>query len=439
VTRDEATEVGRTAADAGRQVAGTAAEQAANVAQEVKTQARDLVGEARGQVQDQARAGQQKAADGIRALSQELREMADGGQQSGTVSEVARQAADRADRLADWLGRREPGDLVEEVRSFARRRPARSCSARRSPAVVVGRLTRGAVDSARADSGRAPQHLAGAPTYRTPAVPPSPYPAGLDVPTGPRAARHPDAAAGQAVPPHVPAGSRRAVPVRPGGPRSTGPPAPSGVRRRPRASRREPGTQRRPADATRSTTRTGPAAGTSGDRSAAPAERGAAAGSTGGPVPTGPVPGRCRDPGPSARRWIPCRGAPMSGRRPPPHPAGSYADVGEVSVGELFGNVTRDLSTLMRQELALAQAEVKAEVSKTGKAAGALGAAGFAGYMAVLFLSICLWWALGHLIGNGWSALVVAVLWGIVGAVLYSSGRKKLRRSTPPPSARSTR
>jgi hypothetical protein len=123
VARDEATEVGRTAADAGRQVAGTAAEQASNVAQEVKTQARDLVGEARGQVQDQARAGQQKAADGIRALSQELREMADGSQQSGTVSEVARQAAERADRLADWLGRREPGDLVEEVRSFARRRP----------------------------------------------------------------------------------------------------------------------------------------------------------------------------------------------------------------------------------------------------------------------------------------------------------------------------
>ena len=60
---------------------------------------------------------------------------------------------------------------------------------------------------------------------------------------------------------------------------------------------------------------------------------------------------------------------------PSRHPAGAYDDVGEVSVGELVGNVTRDLSTLMRQELALAQAEVKAEVSKTGKAAGALGAA----------------------------------------------------------------
>ena len=135
---------------------------------------------------------------------------------------------------------------------------------------------------------------------------------------------------------------------------------------------------------------------------------------------------------PSARPWA--RTPPRPGRTSPtPHAAGPYEDIGDVSVGELVGNVTRDLSTLMRQELALAQAELKAEASKTGKAAGALGAAGFAGYMAVLFLSICLWWALGHLIGNGWSALVVAVLWGIVGAVLYSSGRKKLREVNPTP------
>ena len=126
-------------------------------------------------------------------------------------------------------------------------------------------------------------------------------------------------------------------------------------------------------------------------------------------------------------------GAPAGSSAPPAHAAGGYEDVGEVSLGELVGNVTRDLSTLMRQELALAQAELKAEASKTGKAAGALGAAGFAGYMAVLFLSICLWWALGNLIGNGWSALVVAVVWGIVGAVLYSSGRKKLREVHPTP------
>jgi hypothetical protein len=206
VARDEATDVGRTAADAGRQVAGTAAEQAANVAQEVKTQARDLLGEARGQAQGQARAGQQKAADGIRSLSQELREMAEGGQQSGMASEVARQAADRADNLAEWLGRREPGDLVDEVRSFARRRPGAFLLGAAVAGVVVGRLTRGAVDSARTESGPAPQHLAGSPTYRVPATPPSPYPTGLDTPTPPQ---------GHAVPPHLPPSPSAPLPPAP--------------------------------------------------------------------------------------------------------------------------------------------------------------------------------------------------------------------------------
>lgn len=84
VARDEAGEVARTAADAGRQVAATATEQAKTVGQEATAQARDLVGEARGQVQEQARNGQQKATDGIRALVQELREMAEGAQQSGS-------------------------------------------------------------------------------------------------------------------------------------------------------------------------------------------------------------------------------------------------------------------------------------------------------------------------------------------------------------------
>lgn len=175
VARDEATDVGRSAADAGRHVAGTAAEQAGQVAQEAKAQARDFLGEARGQIQSQARTGQDKAAGGIRALSQELREMADGGQQSGTASELARQAADRADQVADWLGRREPGDLVEEVRSFARRRPGAFLIGAALAGVVVGRLTRGAVDSARDDSGRTPQHAYGTPRSTYPAGPPSPY------------------------------------------------------------------------------------------------------------------------------------------------------------------------------------------------------------------------------------------------------------------------
>jgi hypothetical protein len=174
VARDESVEVGRTAADAAGQVAGTAVDQARNVAQEAKVQARDLVGEARGQVQQQARNGQAKVTDGLRALVRELREMAEGGQKSGPASEVARQAADRADQVADWLGEREPGDLIEEMRSFARRRPATFLIGAGVAGAILCRLTRGAVDAARGGtaviqdgSKPAPERVYDTPNYLT--------------------------------------------------------------------------------------------------------------------------------------------------------------------------------------------------------------------------------------------------------------------------------
>ena len=108
-------------------------------------------------------------------------------------------------------------------------------------------------------------------------------------------------------------------------------------------------------------------------------------------------------------------------------------DVGQRSVGELIGEVTSDLSTLMRQEMTLAKVELKEEATKTGKAAGMLGGAGFAGYMTVLFLSIALWWGLGNLIGRTWAALIVALIWGIVAAVLAMSGKKNLQQVNPKP------
>jgi Putative Actinobacterial Holin-X, holin superfamily III len=113
--------------------------------------------------------------------------------------------------------------------------------------------------------------------------------------------------------------------------------------------------------------------------------------------------------------------------------AGQRPDVSDASVGQLIGEVTRDLSTLMRQELDLAKAEVKEEVSKTGKAAGMLGGAGFAGYMVLLFLSIALWWGLANVMNEGWAALIVAVIWAVIGAVLYVVGRSRLRQVNPKP------
>jgi hypothetical protein len=105
----------------------------------------------------------------------------------------------------------------------------------------------------------------------------------------------------------------------------------------------------------------------------------------------------------------------------------SEAKAASTSLGDLLGEVTRDISTLMRQEVELAKAEIKESATSAGKGAGLLGGAAYAGMMTVLFLSIALWWGLGHLIDNGWSAVVVAALWAIVGLVLYTRGRKSLK------------
>jgi len=119
-----------------------------------------------------------------------------------------------------------------------------------------------------------------------------------------------------------------------------------------------------------------------------------------------------------------------------PGPAGSPSsrpDMGAVSVGQLVGEVSQDLSMLMRQELALAKAEVKQEAIKSGKAAGLLGGAGFAGYMLLLFLSIAAWWGLANVMDQSWAALIVAAVWAVTGAVLYAAGRARMREVNPAP------
>jgi hypothetical protein len=108
-------------------------------------------------------------------------------------------------------------------------------------------------------------------------------------------------------------------------------------------------------------------------------------------------------------------------------------DVEGASVGALIGEVTKDLSVLMRQELELAKAELKTEAKKAGQGAGMFGAAGFAGYMVLLFLSIALWWALENVMDAGLAALIVAVIWAVIGAVAFVLGRKKFQQVNPKP------
>ncbi|GAA6525532.1 phage holin family protein [Intrasporangium sp. DVR] len=98
------------------------------------------------------------------------------------------------------------------------------------------------------------------------------------------------------------------------------------------------------------------------------------------------------------------------------------------SLGDVVADIAKDLSTLVRQETELAKAELRDSAKRAGKGSGMLGGAGLAGWFILFFLSIALWWAIGAALGLGWSALIVAVVWAIIAAVLYSMGRGELKR-----------
>jgi hypothetical protein len=174
VARDEAGAVGQTAADAGRQVVETAADQAGQVAEEARRQVGDLFDQAREQAVEQARSGQHKASERLHSLASELQQMAEGGDGSGPASDLAKQA----------------GDLVEEFRGLARRRPGAFLLGAAAAGLLVGRLTRGAIDANR-DTGSSgyPEAPGPVPAPRpgpavVPPPPPMPPPMPYDDPRG---------------------------------------------------------------------------------------------------------------------------------------------------------------------------------------------------------------------------------------------------------------
>ncbi len=111
---------------------------------------------------------------------------------------------------------------------------------------------------------------------------------------------------------------------------------------------------------------------------------------------------------------------------PPPQGALQAAD--GRSLGEVMGDLTKDVSTLMQQEVALAKAELRESGQKAGKGIGLFVGAAVAGILFLVFLSVSAWWGLGQFIENQWSALVVAAVWVLVAVALAMAGRAEMRR-----------
>jgi uncharacterized membrane protein len=82
----------------------------------------------------------------------------------------------------------------------------------------------------------------------------------------------------------------------------------------------------------------------------------------------------------------------------------------------------------MRQEVALAKAELTESGKNAGKGAGMFAGAAVGGHFVLLFLSLALMWGLDALMPIGWAAVIVAVIWGIIAAILAARGKKEMKQ-----------
>lgn len=172
IAKDKAADVAGTAGDAAQHVAGVAKEQVSQVTAEAGRQVKELFGQAQSELSDQAQVQQEKIAGGLHSVGDQLKTMAANSDQPGVATDLAHQASDKAHEFAGWLEGRNPGDVLNEIRSFARQRPGVFLAVALGAGLVAGRLARGLTadldqmhggdeNKVSAAPGRKPSHAGG--------------------------------------------------------------------------------------------------------------------------------------------------------------------------------------------------------------------------------------------------------------------------------------
>jgi hypothetical protein len=156
IHRDDTTSSVTSATEETKQVAAVAAEEAHNVAGEAQDQVRRLVDETRAQAQDQAATQLDRLVETLRTFSDDLHAMASQSGSSGLAADVSRQAAGKVRTISSTLDGRDPSELLQDLRGFARRRPGLFLFGALTAGVVAGRLARGAASSKTDDSATSP-------------------------------------------------------------------------------------------------------------------------------------------------------------------------------------------------------------------------------------------------------------------------------------------
>jgi hypothetical protein len=173
----EGQDLARNAADSTRQVAETAKQQTGEMIQEASTQARDFAAQARTVVTEQADQQRQRLAGTLRDSGRELSEFASGDAQSPITTELTRRAGGYAQTVGDYLENADPHRILNDVRSFARRRPGAFLLIAAIGGAVAGRLTRGVASAQPSDTP--------SPSKSASSRAPAPAPAGLSAPEPP--------------------------------------------------------------------------------------------------------------------------------------------------------------------------------------------------------------------------------------------------------------
>lgn len=154
VAKEEAASVAQDAKEGTRQVAETAKNEAQHVAGETQQQIKDLYRQLRSEITSQSSDQQKRASGGLRTLAEDLDGMAQHSD-SGIGGDLAQQLSGRTREIADWLENREPGDVLDEVKRYARQRPGAFLAGAAVLGLVAGRLTRGVVAEKQDESAQA--------------------------------------------------------------------------------------------------------------------------------------------------------------------------------------------------------------------------------------------------------------------------------------------
>ena len=107
-------------------------------------------------------------------------------------------------------------------------------------------------------------------------------------------------------------------------------------------------------------------------------------------------------------------------------------DLRDRPIGELLKQLSQETTTLVRQELELAKAEMAEKGKRAGVGAGMFGGAGVAVLLALIALSGALVAALDTAMPTWLAALIVGLVWAAVAGVLALQGRQRVQQATPP-------